>query len=145
MYKAVILPDVLFGSLTWREEHRLRLEIMGHWRKWHNEELHNLYSSPTVITVIKSGRLMWAWHVACLGGMRSACRILVRKPKGRGHLGNMGIDGRIIHLWGCIKSFQNESVTKYMLTFGINRWEATQRVMVVELISLTHKVALHLT
>jgi hypothetical protein len=71
IYKTVILPVVLYGCETWsltlREEHRLRIfenrvlrrisgpkrEEDGSWRKLHNDELHNLYSSPNIIRVIK--------------------------------------------------------------------------------------------
>jgi hypothetical protein len=44
-----------------------RDEVMGGWRKLHNQELHNLYSSPGIITMIKSRRMRWAWHVARMG------------------------------------------------------------------------------
>jgi hypothetical protein len=75
MCKAIILSVVLYEcenwSLTLREEHRLRVfenrvlrrifgpkrgEVSGGWRKLHNEELHNLYSSPSIIRMIKSRR-----------------------------------------------------------------------------------------
>jgi hypothetical protein len=58
-------------SLTPREEHRLRRifgpkrdEVTGGWRKLHNEELRNLYSSPSIIRIIKSRRMRWVGHVA---------------------------------------------------------------------------------
>jgi hypothetical protein len=69
-------------SLTLREEHRLRVfenrvlrrifgpkrdEVTGDRRKLHNEELHNLYSSPNIIRMIKSRRMRWAGHVALMG------------------------------------------------------------------------------
>jgi hypothetical protein len=75
IYKTVILPVVLYGCETWsltlREEHRLRVfqnrvlrkifgpkrEEDGSWRKLHNDELHNLYSSPNIVRVIKSRRM----------------------------------------------------------------------------------------
>jgi hypothetical protein len=78
-----MLPVVLYGCETWsltlREEHRLRVfenkvlrrifgrkrdEMTGGWRKLHNEELHNLYSSPSIITMIKSRRMRWTGHAA---------------------------------------------------------------------------------
>jgi hypothetical protein len=77
----IILPVVLYGCETWsltlREEHRLRAfesrvlrRIFGSQRdeetgdrKLHNEELHNLYSSPSIIRMIKSRRMRWAGHV----------------------------------------------------------------------------------
>jgi hypothetical protein len=44
-----------------------RDEVTGSWRKVHNEELHNLYSSPSIIRMIKSRRMRWAGHVARMG------------------------------------------------------------------------------
>jgi hypothetical protein len=55
--------------------------------KLHNEELHNLYSSPSIIRMIKSRRMRWAGHVADLGEKRNAYSILVGKPEGRRPLG----------------------------------------------------------
>jgi hypothetical protein len=60
---------------------------MGGWRRLHNEELHNLYSSPSVIRMIKSRRMKWTGHIACMGEKRNACRILVGKPEGKRPLG----------------------------------------------------------
>jgi hypothetical protein len=86
MYKTIILPVVLYGCETWslmlREEHRLRVsenrvqrrifgpkrnKVVREWRKLHSEDLHNLYSSPSIIRQIKSRRMRWAGHVACMG------------------------------------------------------------------------------
>jgi hypothetical protein len=86
IHKTIILPAVLYGCETWsltlREEHRLRVfenrvlrrifgpkrdEVMGQWRKLHNGELHNLYSSPDIIRHIKSRRMRWAGHVERMG------------------------------------------------------------------------------
>jgi hypothetical protein len=64
-----------------------RDEVTGGWRKLHNEELHNLYSSPTIIRVIKSRRMRWAGHVARMGERRNAYRILVGKPEAKRLLG----------------------------------------------------------
>jgi hypothetical protein len=58
----------------------MRDEIIGVWKKLHNGELHNLYSSPNIITTIKPRRMRWAGHVACTGPKRNAYRILVGKP-----------------------------------------------------------------
>jgi hypothetical protein len=55
--------------------------VMGGWRKPHNEELHNLYSSASIIRMIKSWRMRWAGHVARMEN-RNAYRILVGKPEG---------------------------------------------------------------
>jgi hypothetical protein len=64
-----------------------RDEVTGEWRKLHNEELHNLYSSPNIIRTIKSRRTRWARHVALMGGKRNEYRIMVEKPEGRRPLG----------------------------------------------------------
>ncbi|KAJ4438112.1 hypothetical protein ANN_14051 [Periplaneta americana] len=106
IYKTVILPVVLYGCETWtltlREEHRLRVfenkvlrkifgakrdEVTGEWRKLHNTELHALYSSPDIIRNIKSRRLRWAGHVACMGESRNAYIVLVGRPEGKRPLG----------------------------------------------------------
>jgi hypothetical protein len=85
-------------SLTLREELRLgvlenrvlriifgpkRDEVTGEWRKLHNEELHDLYSSPSIIRIIKARRMRWAGHVVRIGEKRTAYRLLVGKPEGR--------------------------------------------------------------
>jgi hypothetical protein len=64
-----------------------RDEVTGGWRKLHNEELHNLYSSPSIIRMIKSSRMSWARHVAHMRRKKNAYRILVEKPKGKRPLG----------------------------------------------------------
>jgi hypothetical protein len=66
-----------------------RDEVTGGWRKPHNEELHNLYSSPNIIRMIKSRRMRWAGHVARMGEKRNihVYRILVGKPEGKRPLG----------------------------------------------------------
>jgi hypothetical protein len=83
IYKSISLPVVLYGRETWsltvREENKLRVlenrvrrrifgpkkdGVTGGWRKLHNEELHNLYSSPSLIRIITSRRMRWVGHVA---------------------------------------------------------------------------------
>jgi hypothetical protein len=64
-----------------------RDEVTGEWRRLHNEELNDLYSSPNIIRVIKSRRMRLAGHVARMGEQRGAYRILVGRPEGRRPLG----------------------------------------------------------
>jgi hypothetical protein len=65
-----------------------RDEVTGGWRKLHNEELHNLYSSPSIVKVIKSRRMRWAGHAARMGERRNVySRILVGKLDGKRPLG----------------------------------------------------------
>jgi hypothetical protein len=66
-----------------------RVDVTGEWRLLHNEELHNLYSSPNIIRQIKSRRFRWAWHVARMGEERKlyAYKVLVGKPEGNIPLG----------------------------------------------------------
>ena len=64
-----------------------RDEVTREWRKLHNEELNDLYSSPSIFRVIKSKRMRWAGHVASLGEQRSVYRVLVGKPEGKWPLG----------------------------------------------------------
>jgi hypothetical protein len=59
----------------------------GGCRKLNNEELHDLYSSPSIIRIIKSRRMRWEGHVACMGEKRKAHRLLVGKPEGKRLLG----------------------------------------------------------
>ena len=62
-------------------------EVTGEWRRLHNEELNDLYSSPNIVRVIKSRRMRWAGHVARRGEERGVYRVLVGKPKGMRLLG----------------------------------------------------------
>jgi hypothetical protein len=80
-----------------RQEHGLRVlrrtfgpkrdEVTGKWRKLHNEELHDIYSSPNIVRVIKSRRMRWAGHVARMGEERGVYKVLVGKPEGNRPLG----------------------------------------------------------
>jgi hypothetical protein len=106
IYKTIILHVVLYRcenwSLTLREEHRLRVfqnrvlrrifgskrdEVTGEWRQFRNEELRDLYSSPSIIRIIKSKRMRWADHVARMEEKRNTYRLLVEKPEGKRPLG----------------------------------------------------------
>jgi hypothetical protein len=85
-----------------KEEHRLRVfenrvlrwifgpergVVTGEWRELHNEELRDLYSSPSIIRIIKSRRISWAGHVTRIRGKRNAYRLLIGKPEGKRPLG----------------------------------------------------------
>jgi len=106
IYRTIIFPVVLYGceawSLTLREERKLRVfenmvlrrifgpkrdEVKGEWRRLHNEELNNLYSSPSIVRVIKSRRMRWAGHVTRMGEERWVYRVLVEKPEGKRPMG----------------------------------------------------------
>jgi len=90
IYRAIILPVVLYGCETWsltlREERKLMMfedrvlrrifgpkrdELTGEWRKLHNVELNDLYSSPNTVRMITSRRMRWAGHVARMGERRT--------------------------------------------------------------------------
>jgi len=96
----------LYGCETWsltlRGERKLRVfenmvlrrifgprseEVTGEWRRLHNEELNDLYSSPSIVRAIKSRRMRWAGHLARMGEERWVYRVLVGKPEGRRSLG----------------------------------------------------------
>jgi hypothetical protein len=89
-------------KLTLKEESRLRVfenrvlrkifgpkreEVRGEWRKLHNEELHDLYSSPIIFRMKKSRSMRWTEHVARMGESRVVYGVLVGKPEGRRPLG----------------------------------------------------------
>jgi len=73
-----------------------RDEVTGEERKLHNEELNDLYCSPNIVRVIKSGKMRWAGHVTCMGEGRGVYRVLVGKPEGKRPM------GRPRRRWGII-------------------------------------------
>jgi len=90
------------SHLALREERKLRVfenmvlrrifgprrdEVTGEWRRLHYEELNDLYCSPNIVRVIKSRRMRWAEHVACMGEESGVYRVLVGKPEGKRPLG----------------------------------------------------------
>jgi len=97
--------------LTLREERKLRLfdrrvlrRIFGHkrgeatreWRKIHNEELNDLYSSPSIVRLIKSRIMRWAGHLARMVEKRAVYRVWWGNLRERDHLGDPGVDGSIM-------------------------------------------------
>ena len=58
-------------------------EVIGDWRKLHNEELNDLYPLPNIVRVVISRRMRWAGHVARMGERRCVHRVLVGKPEGK--------------------------------------------------------------
>ena len=64
-----------------------REDVTREWRRLHNEELNDLYSSPNIVRVIKSRRMRWAGHLACVSEERGVYRVLVGKPEGRRPMG----------------------------------------------------------
>jgi hypothetical protein len=92
--------------MTLGEEQRLRVlrrifwpkteEVTEEWRRLHNEELNDLYSSPNIVRVTESRRMRWAGNVARMGEWRGAYRILVGDLREGDHLGDPGVDGSII-------------------------------------------------
>jgi hypothetical protein len=102
IYKTIIFPVVLYGcenwSLTLREElrpgvfenkvlrrmfGRKRDEVTREWRKLHNEELHDLYSSPSITRIIKARRMRCEGYVARIGEKRNAYRLFGGKARGK--------------------------------------------------------------
>jgi len=100
--RTIIFPFALCGCETWllalKEERRLRVfenrvlrriiaptwdEVTEEWKKLHNEELNDVYSSPNSIRMIKSRRMRWEWHVTRMEERRVEYRGLVGKPEGR--------------------------------------------------------------
>jgi len=94
-----------------REERRLRVlqnrvlrillgpkkgEVRGEWRRMHNEELNDLYSSSNIVRMIKSRRMKWAGHLTHMGERRDVYRVLVGKPEGKRPLGRPRRRWRIV-------------------------------------------------
>jgi len=106
IHKNIILSVVLYGCETWlltlKEECRLRVfenrvlrkifrpkrdEVTGELRKLHNEERRDRYSSRSIIQTMKSRRMRWVGHVACMGERRGVYRVLVGKTERKRALG----------------------------------------------------------
>jgi hypothetical protein len=142
---------VPYGCETWfltlREEHRLRVfenrvlrrifgpkrgEVTGGWRKLHNEELHSLYSSPSIIRMFKSRRMRWVGNIARVGEKGNAYMILVGKPEDKRPLGrqrrwwlnNIKMDLRMIGLYDMdwIDLAQGRGQWKALVNTVMNFW-----------------------
>ena len=118
IYRTIILPFILYGceawSLTLGEERKLRVfenivlrrifgprrdEVTGEWRRLHNEELNDLYTSPNIVRVIKSRRMRWARHVARMSEERVCIVSWWGNRRERDLWGDLGVDGLIILGW----------------------------------------------
>ena len=133
-----ILPVVLYRCETWslklRDEHKLGVlenrvlrkiigpkeeGATGEWRKLHYEHLHHLFCSPYIIHVIKTKRMRWVGHVACMGAGTAAYRVLLQKPEGKRSLGwprhrqndNTKMDLREMSLLCAVRSVNNFTKT----------------------------------
>jgi hypothetical protein len=73
-----------------------RDEVTGEWRKIHNEELNDMYSTPNIVRVIKSRKMRWAGRIARMKERKVLYRVWWGKLREREHLGEPGVDGRII-------------------------------------------------
>jgi len=102
--------------LTLQEERKLRVfentvlrrifgsrsdEVTREWRRLHNEELNDLYSSPNIVRVIKSGRMRWVGHVARIGVERECIGSWWGNRREGDHWGDLGVDAWIILGWIC--------------------------------------------
>jgi len=118
IYRSLILPVVLYGCETWfltlEEDHWLRVfengvlrkiswpkrdEVTEEWRRLHKEELYDLYSSPNIVWVIKSGSMRWAGRMVRMGDGRGAYMVLVGIPVGNRRLGRPSLNEKIILKW----------------------------------------------
>jgi hypothetical protein len=90
----------LFHALKEKSSLGSRREKMaGDWKRLHNEEFHNFYSSQNVSRAIKARRMKMVEHIARTENKRNAYKVLVKKLKGRDHLEDVDVDGRITLEW----------------------------------------------
>jgi hypothetical protein len=103
-------PELILVRLRFSSTH-CDPHVAGEWRKLHNEELHNMYSSPSIVGVVKSGRMRWAGHVARMRDTRGVYRVLVGKPEGKRPL------GRPRHSWE-----DNIEIDFQNMEYGVMDW-----------------------
>jgi len=128
-----------------REEPRLRVfenrmyrrifgpkkdEVTGKWRKLHNEELNDLYTSPSIVRVIKSRRMRWAGHLACMGERRGIYRVLVGNLRERDNLRDPSLDGRLILRW-IFRKWNVEYMDQIELAQDRDRWRALVNAVMI--------------
>jgi len=107
-------------------------QVTGEWRKLHNEDLNDLYSSPNIVRVIKSRRMRCSGHVACMGETRGVYRVLVRKPEVKRLLGrprhrwedNIKMDLQEVGCGGmdCIKLAEDGDRWQALVNVVMNLW-----------------------
>jgi len=102
---------------------RKKNEVTGEWRKPHNEERNDLYSSPTIFRVIKLGKMTWAGHAARIGKSRGVHRVLVGNLRERDHLEDPGVDRRIILRW-ILRKRDVGTMYRIYLAQERDRWRA---------------------
>ena len=138
IHRNIILPVALYGYETWwltlKEERRLRVfqnrvfriiigskkdEVTGERRKPHNEEFNDLYHSPIIFRMIKSKRVSWEGHVACMGERKGVHGVLVRKPEGNRPL------GRHKHRW-------EDNINMDLRMWDVGVWTGSIRLRIVK-------------
>jgi len=105
-------------------------EVTGKWRKLHNEELNDLYTSPSIVRVIKSRRMRWAGHLACMGERRGIYRVLVGNLRERDNLRDPSLDGRLILRW-IFRKWNVEYMDQIELAQDRDRWRALVNAVMI--------------
>ena len=107
-----------------------RDEVTGEWRRLHNEELNDLYSSPNIVRVIKSRRMRWAGHVARMGEERGLYRVLVGKLEAKRPL------GRPRRRWWIILGWVSRTCDGYLDWIGLAQYRDRWRTLVSAVMNL---------
>jgi len=133
-----------------------RDEVIREWRKVHNKELNDLYSTPIIFRLIKSRRMRWAVHAVRMGEKRGVCKVLVGKPEEKGPLGrprgrwddNIKMD---LHEVGCggmdwIVLIQDRDRWRALVNAVMNLWvpyNARNLLTSLEPVSFSRRTLLH--